>query len=206
MSDLFHEGVPDEYIGKVFLNMAMADQHTFQVLTKRPERMAAWMKGFGARLGVPLSGLGLSWPLPNVWLGTSVENQYWVDQRLPHLAEVPAAVRFLSVEPLLKPVNLYSWLTGHPREFDPPETWPEGLRGSAVGWVIVGGESGPRHRPMEEEWVRDVRDQCQAAEVPFFFKQWGGPRPGGEALLDGRPWREWPEPILAGRYGSEDKP
>lgn len=191
MSDLFHEEVPDDFIIRVFRTMDRAPQHTFQILTKRPDRMAEWFDQHPC--GLVYANGSRPFPLPNVWLGVSVENQYWADRRLPLLAESPAAVRFVSAEPLLKPVSLYSWLTGHPREFDPPESWPSGLRGDAVNWVIAGGESGPRCRPMEADWVRGLRDECIAAGVPFFFKQWGGPRPGGPALLDGREWREFPQ-------------
>ena len=166
MSDLFHPDVPDEFIRRVFAVMAEAGRHTFQVLTKRPERVA------GLRRELP-------WP-PNVWIGTSVESAAygWRSGTIGELAE--AAVRFLSVEPLLGPVpNL-----------------PLG----GIDWVIAGGESGPRARPMEAAWVRDVRDRCAAAGVPFFFKQWGGvnkKRTG--RVLDGRTWDEMPAPAAGAR-------
>jgi len=137
MSDLFHEAVPLHYIQQVFEVMRRADWHTFQVLTKR---------------GVRLRELAprLEWP-ENVWMGVSVENQRWT-ARIDDLRTVPAAVRFLSCEPLLGPLKL-------------------DLRG--IHWVIVGGESGRRARRMNPEWARDIRDQCTSAGVPFFFKQWG---------------------------------
>lgn len=143
MSDLFHEDVPDEFIGAVFASMQSCPQHTFQILTKRPARMA----GLLSRAGLAV--------LPNVWLGVSVENQQAVDERIPLLLQTPAAVRFLSVEPLLGRV------------------WIEMEQLRALDWVIVGGESGTGARPMHPEWALAIRDQCVAAGVPFFFKQWG---------------------------------
>jgi protein gp37 len=158
MSDLFHEDVPEGFIRRVFEVMVEARWHVFQVLTKRALR---------------LSELALSLPWPsNIWQGVSVENARYT-WRVADLLKVPAAVRFLSVEPLLGPIPRLS------------------LEG--IDWVIVGGESGPRHRPIDQEWVRDIRDQCAAAKVPFFFKQWGGPRPtSGGRILDGRLWNELP--------------
>ena len=165
MSDLFHKDVPVEFITRCFSVMAEASQHTFQVLTKRPERVAELASSF-------------EWA-DNIWMGTSVENSKYKD-RIRTLQRVPAAVRFLSVEPLLGPV---------PR-------MP--LKG--IHWIIVGGESGPRSRPMQIDWVRNVRDQCNSKEVPFFFKQWGaygadGVRRSKKANgreLDGREWNEMP--------------
>ena len=164
MSDLFHENVPISYISQVFEVMRRADHHTFQVLTKRPERLAAI-----AQL--------LPWPA-NVWMGASVENQRWAD-RLDHLRSVPAAVRFLSCEPLLGPLLLD--LTG-------------------IHWVITGGESGRGARPMQVGWAKSLRDQCDLAGVPFFFKQWGshdvcGRRVGKKKAgrtLEGRIWDQMP--------------
>lgn len=226
MSDLFHEDVPDAFIDRVFAVIALCDQHTFQVLTKRPTRMAEYLIGLSkslARLrdacptgwclewnGIPLFG----YPLLNVWLGVSVEDQQRADERIPHLVRCPAAIRFLSCEPLLGPLDLARWLSTE------DETNPfgdEGRRGEYPGpeidWVIAGGESGRGARPSHPEWVRLLRNQCQAAGVPFFFKQWGEWRPGevdeniyGAAagnmskvgkkyagrLLDGREWNEFP--------------
>ena len=158
MSDLFHADVPDKFIARCFDTMQRATHHTFQVLTKRPERV------------VQLAA-ALPWP-PNVWMGTSVENREYV-WRAREIAKVPAAIRFLSVEPLLGPI---------PR-----------LPLTRIDWVIVGGESGPGARPMKEQWVRQIRDRCRLQGVPFFFKQWGGvqkKRTGRE--LDGRTWDELP--------------
>ena len=158
MSDLFHEGVPLSFIQRVFQVMMDCPHHTFQVLTKRPEIAAA-------------HGSQLPWP-KNVWLGTSIENAKAI-VRVRHLRAIPAAIRFLSVEPLLEPIPRLP-LTG-------------------IHWVIVGGESGPGCRPMEPQWVRAIRDRCVARGVPFFFKQWGGvnkKKAGRE--LDGRVWDELP--------------
>ena len=188
MSDLFHEEVSDDYIAHVWAAMAAAPQHTFQVLTKRPERMAQRLryKGFEERIWAAtwpeVGDSNWRWPLPNVWLGTSVENQYWADRRIPELLQAPAAVRFLSVEPLLKAVDLTGIEVLKPEPPHGPGAWLNALTGHVAGpddmwpkvdWVIVGGESGSRARPMHPDWARTIRDQCQAAEVPFFFKQWG---------------------------------
>ena len=160
MSDLFHEQIPLWYIRQVFDVMAEADRHIFQVLTKRHERLVSLANK-------------LEWPR-NVWMGVSVENQYWADRRIPALLEVPANIRFLSMEPLLKSTDIKAFL-------------------KEIQWVIVGGESGPKARPMRPEWVRLIRDDCDAAEVPFFFKQWGGKtsKTGGR-ILDGHVWAELP--------------
>lgn len=162
MSDLFHDAVPENYIRRIFAEMAAADWHSYQVLTKRGDRLRQLARR-------------LTWPA-SVWMGVSVESEAYLP-RIADLATVPAAVRFLSVEPML----------GRIRRLP--------LRG--IDWVIVGGESGPRARPMEQDWVREIRDQCVAAGVAFFFKQWGGvrkDRTGRE--LDGRPWDEMPVPRL----------
>jgi protein gp37 len=158
MSDLFHQDVPLEYIQSCFGVMEKASQHTFQVLTKRPERVAE------------IHAL-LRWPR-NVWLGTSVENADYV-WRIRELRKVPAHVRFLSVEPLIGPI---------PR-----------LPLVGIHWVIVGGESGPGARPMKEEWVLGIRDQCLRRNVPFFFKQWGGVnKKRSGRLLHRRTWDDMP--------------
>ena len=190
MSDLFHEQVPDEFVAAVFGAMARARQHTFQVLTKRPDRMLAVMSGMEpaeaiANLGVTLpraferpfdkeEALSLDWPLPNVWFGVSVEDQRYADERIPILAKVPAAVRFLSVEPLLGPVDLRPWLGLHGNrgseslsEFDAPQPEP------VIQWCIVGGESGPQARPCDLAWIRSIVCQCKEAGVPCFVKQCG---------------------------------
>ncbi|GAB3007084.1 DUF5131 family protein [Saccharothrix stipae] len=158
MSDLFHAKIPLDFIRQVFDVMAATPRHTYQVLTKRALRLRRIADD-------------LPWP-ENVWIGTSVEDQA-ATSRIAELSRVPAAIRFLSCEPLLGPL-------------------PD-MDLDHIDWVIVGGESGANCRPMDEEWVVDVRDQCERAGVPFFFKQWGGrtPKAGGR-LLDGRTWDEMP--------------
>lgn len=158
MSDLFHVDVPAEFIHRCFDVMRRASQHTFQILTKRPDRVLEM-------------SADLPWA-PNIWMGTSIETAQYT-WRAKLLSQVGAAIRFLSVEPLLGPI---------PR-----------LPLKRIDWVIVGGESGPGARPMNEEWVMQIRDRCQSQGVPFFFKQWGGVqkhRAGRE--LDGRVWDEMP--------------
>jgi protein gp37 len=163
MSDLFHERVPVEFISQVFDTMERATWHTFQILTKRHERLAALAPS-------------LPWP-SNVWMGVSIENERWA-LRADHLRVVPSAVRFVSAEPLLGKLD--------------------GLELAGIDWVIAGGESGYRHRPVQVEWVRGLRDRCKDAGVAFFFKQWGGrtPRAGGRQL-DDREWSEMPTPRAA---------
>jgi protein gp37 len=159
MSDLFHKEVPLSYIRQVFEIMADTPQHTYQVLTKRSKRLAD-------------VGQRLAWP-SNVWMGVSVESSKY-RFRLDHLRQVDAAVRFVSAEPLLGPLD--------------------GLDLAGIHWVIAGGESGPRARPMDPEWVVNLRDQCSTADVPFFFKQWGGrtPKAGGRDL-EGVTYDEMPQ-------------
>ena len=198
MSDLFHNEVTDAFVGGVWDTMAHAQQHTFQVLTKRPQRMQRYLSTMHA-LGT-WRRHDLMWcgptelPLPNVWLGTSIESDRYT-WRADHLRNTPAAIRFLSLEPLLGPLPSLD-LTG-------------------IDWVIVGGESGPGARPMHPDWVRDIRNRCADAGIPFFFKQWGDwvpdpagephhfgeelvplSRPGKKAAgreLDGATWDEMPE-------------
>jgi len=200
MSDLFHPDVPDEFIAQVFGEMKCARQHIFMVLTKRPDRMRDWLLrcGNGGGLGwithdgtepaKAYNGTGIvvgtsdRWPLPNVWLGVSAEDQA-ANERITLLLQTPAAVRFVSVEPLLGPVDLtrvndpkfgtcleIDTLAGRACHLDDNSQWTKHQK---LDWVICGGESGPRARPMHQDWARSVRDQCQAAGVPFFFKQWG---------------------------------
>ena len=159
MSDLFHEDVPIEFIQRVFEVMNRHPQHIFQVLTKRPERTAALDSE-------------LSWS-KNIWMGTSVEDERVVE-RIDELQTVSAGTRFLSLEPLLGPL--------------------ENLDLEGIHWVIVGGESGPKARPMKPEWAQSLRDQCLAAKVPFFFKQWGGRnKKAAGRVLEGRTWDEMPQ-------------
>lgn len=199
MSDLFHNEVTDEFIAQVFAVMSAAADHRFQVLTKRPRRMvtllqrASFLKAVQAA-AMNWTGDNVEWPLPNVWLGISVENQKWADQRIPLLIETPATVRFLSCEPLLGPLDLDRHLLGsHQQSIDRHVQLAEQAR-QLIHWVIVGGESGPNSRPIRSDWVRSLRDQCVGAGVPFFFKQWGGrtPKAGGRHL-DRRTWDELPQ-------------
>lgn len=233
MADLFHENVPEGWVEDVLATMTNSPQHTFMILTKRPERMVSLM----ARGHFRLSRTD-SWPLPNLWLGVTAENQQAADERIPILLQTPAARRFVSVEPMLGPVDLSStgWTdceecggagetSGHYFADDGMGTC-ESCRGKGASvdarldWVICGGESGPGARPMHPDWARSLRDQCQAAGVPFFFKQWGewetynavnvipmgttlgwsdgkvslrvGKKAAG-CILDGREWKEIPE-------------
>ncbi len=207
MSDLFHGDMPEEWIDEVFAVMALSPQHTFQILTKRPERMRAYLTrdwASAARFHVESLTLptisknagdaqerlrrytspGFPHPLENVWLGVTAEDQARADERIPPLLSTPAAVRFVSAEPLLGPLDLYNGdpdprLGGHSgtKTFI-GDWWEPGddLRGPSrhgLDWVIVGGESGPGARPMHPDWVRSLRGQCEAAEVAFHFKQWG---------------------------------
>ncbi len=227
MSDLFHEDVPDVFIDRVFLVMARARMHTFQILTKRPARMAdyrirlcsiATREWTAARLlemfpGELFSVAAIDWissalhrrtssPLPNVWLGTSVEDQQRADERIPHLLRTPAALRFLSCEPLLGPLDLrpFDWLV-------PPNPDPLPLDGNfrikGIYWVIVGGESGPGARPFNIAWAESIIEQCRAAAAPCFVKQLGrlpykqelgDPKSKRIRLSDskGGVWDEWP--------------
>jgi protein gp37 len=162
MSDLFHERMPLGFLREIFDVMQDCPRHVFQILTKRHERMVELAQQ-------------LPWP-ENVWMGVSVENEDYT-HRVDYLRRVPAAVRFLSCEPLLGPLEL-------------------NLEG--IHWVIVGGESGPGHRPIEADWVRSIRDQADASVASFFFKQWGGLRPkSGGRELDGRTYDEMPDAYLA---------
>lgn len=159
MADLFHARVPLSVVRDVFDVIAETPQHTYQVLTKRSRRLQ--------RVAERLDWLG------NLWMGVSVENSVVLD-RVDHLRSVPAAVRFLSCEPLLGPLG--------------------GIDLNGIGWVIAGGESGLHHRPMDVNWARGIRDDCREADVPFFFKQWGGRTPKSLGrLLDGALWDEMPE-------------
>lgn len=179
MSDLFHEDVPDEFICRVFAAIALTPlKHTFLILTKRPQRMHEFILGLPQRdhtfrLWVAAGG---EWPLSNLWLGVTAENQARADERIPILLQIPAAVRFVSVEPMLGPVDLERWL---PIEWsEVGETWIEAFPGkhcydTRLHWVICGGETGPGARPMHPDWARSLRDQCQATGVPFFLKSWG---------------------------------
>lgn len=199
MSDLFHADVSKEFIARVFATMALTPRHTFQVLTKRPSRanLVMWDAHFPELVreavddilgDYPVTPRGVyDWPLPNVWLGVSVEDQETAVKRIPELLRLPAAVRFLSCEPLLSPLT-FRWAPWAPLR---GANHLDGLR--ALDWIIVGGESGLAARPMDDRWVRTIRDECVEAGVPFFFKQWGGRTPKANGReLDGRTWDEMP--------------
>lgn len=187
-SDLFHKDVPEDYIADVFAVMALAGQHTFQVLTKRHGRMRSLLKSPDFRKATQRATLVRAgskapwlvepwWPLRNVWLGVSVEDQRWANTRVPALLDTPAAVRWLSCEPLLGPVDLREAVRDQRYACHACEFGNEGdcntHRPERLDWVVAGGESGPGSRPMHPEWPRTLRDQCVKAGVPFFFKQWG---------------------------------
>jgi protein gp37 len=183
MSDLFHKDVPEEFLDSVFATMAAAPQHVFQILTKRAERMRAYLADRG-RLDAIYAAWTTggvrevkAWPLPNVWLGVSVEDQVRADERIPLLLQTPAAVRWISAEPLLGPVALTQYFEEGPDH--------NGVRVvqrcEGIDWVVAGGESGPGARPMHPDWARALRDQCREANRPFFFKQWGNWLPAGQS-------------------------
>ena len=208
MSDLFHADIEFDWLDAIWSVMARCPQHTFQVLTKRasllPDRVQAMVDAYGV--------------LPNVWLGVSVENQAAADERIPFLVRSPAAIRFLSCEPLLGPIDLSGrtvqgvWIDQDYANLDPglgeiveQDGWP-------IHWLICGGESGPNARPMAPQWARDLRDQCLEAGLPYFFKQWGNNLPGE---LDPNepdkmfPWRNWQDGTrswLMSELGQTDLP
>lgn len=226
MTDLFHPDVPFSWLDQIFATMGLCKRHTFMLLTKRPERMQAFM------------AQGCQWELPNVWLGTTIWDQASADRAVPLLLSTPAAKRFVSVEPMLGPVDLGQWFeridhcgacgAENPEQVEDIcpacgsqagliTTWgndqaeryrsgerysespagEEDLKGQPLDWVICGGETGPGARPMHPDWPRSLRDQCQAAGVSFFFKQWGEWAPGCEEAhkdytwmtRDGRDWK-----------------
>lgn len=221
MSDLFHEDVPVEFIDQIFVVMALANQHTYQILTKRPERMREYCNGFNWKRAVAncrhsdgsslidkhtMQALmqhfrletGLSYadksafPLPNVWLGVSVEDQTTAVERIAHLLQTPAAIRWISAEPLLGPVNLIPYLGGRAIQcgcgFLETESYLKGVSTNSetclvcrkktrsyptLDWVVLGGESGAQARPMHPAWAKKIMEDCTEIGVPFFFKQWG---------------------------------
>ncbi len=171
MGDLFHEDVPDEFIGEVWTTMMNASWHTFLLLTKRPARMEEWLREC-RELWQPYDAPGVA--LPNVWLGVSVEDQAAADERIPLLLRTPAAVRFVSFEPLLGRIELGRGIgRAHGPEYHDKYGPCTCYSDQRLDWIIAGGESGPGARPMHADWVRGLRDQCIEAEVPFFFKGWG---------------------------------
>lgn len=226
MSDLFHDDIPDEYIAQVFAVMAQARHHTFQLLTKRHGRMRSLLDADGLRLLEATTDedtaevlTNAPWPLPNVWVGVSVEDQKWADIRIPALLDTPAAVRFLSCEPLLGSVDIdrYLWLIGA----STAGPWRDyagrrrllGGGSSGVGgmmitsipardlsWIIVGAESGAGARPMDEAWAQSIVDQCRAASVPVFVKQLSAGRRANhdiDTFPPGLRVREYPQAVTA---------
>lgn len=207
-SDIFHSNVPDEWLDRIFAVMCLASQHTFQVLTKRPERMREYVKALSAGerdseifnhkfkgciggVKAIMSGSVKSGPLRNVWLGVTAENQTQANKRIPLLLETPAAKRFVSIEPMLSRISLQHVMMPDGDGLD-TELFNHGT-GTGIDWIICGGESGPNARPMHPEWVRSLRDQCQEAKVPFFFKQWG----------EWIPFPQRPDEIDAARFPGE---
>ena len=171
MGDLFHEDVPFEFIYKIWVVMINSSQHTFQVLTKRPDRMFEFISVYAPVRAMTGETYGTDFLPKNIWLGVTAENQEQADKRIPILIDTPAAVRFVSIEPMLGEINLQklhrkmvngapAYPCNEPYLFD-------------LDWVIVGGETGANARPMHPDWVRSIKEQCEEAKVPFFFKQWG---------------------------------
>ncbi len=196
LSDLFHKNVPDDFIAKVFAVMAATPQHAYQVLTKRHARMRSLLSSPAFAKAVDREFLDLTvnkrpeiaqpqwcYPLPNVWLGVSVETQHWANLRIPALLDTPAAIRWISAEPLLGPVDL-TRLTASSKQqpdmvydalnqrYGVPGRW-QANTSARLDWVVAGGESGPKARPPHPDWFRTLRDQSAAAGVPYLFKQWG---------------------------------
>ena len=203
MSDLFHESVPDEWLYRILAVMAAAKRHTFQTLTKRAERMRDFLTGIDTEhlawhinqlLGRSHFGESVRMPLRNCWWGVSVEDEPTARLRLPHLMETPAAIRFISYEPILGPVNFQEWLPTR----GPQDGW-HGLStrftSPTLDWIILGGESGPRHRPCKLEWIESAVHQCQQAGVPVFVKQDSGSKPGKQGRIPDALWalKEYPQ-------------
>lgn len=228
MSDQFEDRVPFEFLDRVFAVMALNPQHTFQILTKRPERMRAYFAAVTAegdtktrvaaiyanlltavpelvgevspkKLPKPGSALP-AWPLPNVWLGVSAEDQEHLDLRVPILLDTPAAVRWVSLEPLLAAVS-FRWAKWEPFKKAGVNNEYDGLR--RLDWIVVGGESGPNARPMALEWVETIHTQCTEAGVAFLFKQWGEWVPGDVPdEAGGRSRTPWPNGTVSTRVGT----
>ena len=221
MGDLFHDDVPFEFIRKVWIIMIEARQHTFQVLTKRPDRMAEFLKTHAPVRAMTGETYGKDFLPKNIWIGVTAENQEQADRRIPILLDTPAAVRFVSIEPMLGEINLQKL---HRKMVNSALAYPCAEQYLFdLDWVIVGGETGANARPMHPDWVRSIKEQCKEAKVPFFFKQWGEYKtlPQGESvtgykshfwedgrqairtgkkqiehLLDGVEYREMPEAMV----------
>jgi protein gp37 len=193
MSDLFHEEVPDEFVDKVFGTMFSATWHTFQILTKRADRMQRY---FTERWNQPPDLLlpQVDKTHPNVWLGASCEDQKAADERLPLLLQTPAAVRFVSAEPLLGMISFQGWDGTLQRNYLDPDFAGSRSKRGPLDWLICGGESGPNHRPMQLEWLESIVEQCQSAGVPVYVKQDSGLYPGQQGRIPDRLWiHEFPE-------------
>jgi protein gp37 len=199
MSDLFHEDAPDEWIEQIFAVMALAGGQVFQVLTKRARRMRLLLQDEAFQEGVALfmgklsrTALGVrTWPPPNVWLGVSVENAPAVDERIPELLAAPAALRWISAEPLLGPISVMGYLPGHLPVHS----------GAKLDWVVIGGESGPGARLCRPSWIRSIVRQCRAALVPVFVKQLGAHVVDrNDAGFDGSEPKAWPDGTEADRW------
>ena len=239
MSDVFHEAVPDEFIDRIFAVMALANQHQFQCLTKRPKRMLNHLKNLAKSIG-PLEFVArqmgftcrygdislLSWPIPNIWLGISCEDQETADERIPLLLQTPAAIRFVSYEPALAAVDFTRWLPRRCRcveqfkSLDCPACHGTGIiryPGAVyLDQIIIGGESGPNARPFDVAWARDIIVQCQAVEVACFVKQLGAhaiTRVTGLGDLvalkyfhdrKGGDWEEWPDDLRVREFPKEE--
>lgn len=229
MGDLFHETVKYEWFKKVMNIIEMSPEHIFIILTKRPERAAEFLATYRDRslILISVNGKKITWPFSNLWVGASTENQEQFNKRVPLLLKVPAAKRFVSIEPMLGPIDFYDPIINgehyHTLKGFGDISGSRGYGGGpALDWIIVGGESGPKARPIHPDWVRSVRDQCAGAGTPFFFKQWGEWLPlryGGQGstefnwcekklpyqwmckvgckaagdLLDGKQHHEWPK-------------
>ena len=204
MGDLFHEMVPFTLIDEVFKIMARCHQHTFMLLTKRPDMMLSYLKWLCGKIGPDISELVTP---ENVWWGVTAENQEMADKRIPVLLKIPAKIRFVSVEPMLGPVDLKF------SEYDHVQcvgSVGKCIMQNKLDWVICGGESGPNARPMHPDWTRSLRDQCQAAGVSFFFKQWGewAPVPGTETVVIKRDkdisfLKFWPDANVSRKIGKK---
>lgn len=226
MSDLFHDQIPDDYIAKVFAVMACTPRHTYQLLTKRHGRMRSWLNNDLMRLKVYNEAHALAhrmpsfpdasvpWPLPNLWVGVSVEDQHWADIRIPALIDTPAAVRWLSMEPLLGHVDIANWLDrmeyvgrGDADGVVGNQPATASIYRPSIGWVVVGGESGHGARYMHPDWALAIRFLCADLRVPFFFKQagnllareWGM---GGK----GEDWDSLPVDLAVREYPTDPTP
>lgn len=199
MGDLFHEDVPFAFIDQIFATMVLCPQHTFQVLTKRPERMKKYLEDEDRKFLDIAGKNSCIYPLPNIWLGVTAENQEQTDKRIPILLDTPAALRFVSIEPMLSHIDLTKYLVRYrcyscgQESLESPDKCPscghselgDKYFSSAIDWVIVGGETGTGARPLQYEWVKDIQEQCKAAHIPFFFKKWGKLGRIDKTLIDG---------------------